>query len=73
MNFVTVLGEPDSVASFINSLVNAGNYVDIVRLTKSNSAYIVGYSATGPVATQYLLMEDGSFLLLESGDRILLE
>jgi hypothetical protein len=72
MTFVTVLGDPDRLASFLNSVVASGNAIDILMKTQNHSTYLVGYSSTGPVVNSYILLESGDFLLLESGDKIIL-
>jgi hypothetical protein len=72
MTFVTVLGDPDKLSSFLNSIVVAGNDITLCKKTQNHSTYIVGYASTGPVVNTYILMESGDFLLLESGDKIIL-
>lgn len=72
MTFVTVLGDPDRLASFLNSIIDAGNNIEILRKTQNKSTYIVGYITSGPVVNNYILLESGDFLLLESGDKIIL-
>lgn len=72
MTFVTVLGDPDKLASFLNSVITAGNDIEILKKTQNHSTYIVGFVSTGPTVNSYILMESGDFLLLESGDRIIL-
>lgn len=73
MTVVTVVGEPTSVCSLLDAIIGAGNNITILKMTKNNSTYIVGYEPSGPMVNDFLLMEDGSFLLLESGDKIILE
>lgn len=72
MTFVTVLGDPDKLAIFVNNIVASGNAISILKKTQNHSTYIVGYASTGPVVNNYILMESGDYLLLESGDRIIL-
>ena len=68
MSFVTVLGDPDKLCSFLNNLITSGgSKIDIVKKTQNNATYLVGYTGLG-----LLLQEDGCYLLLESGDRIIL-
>lgn len=71
MSLVTVTGDPDKVCGFLDSLITAGNTINLIKKTKNSATYIVEYSAAG--ALSYLLLEDGSYLLLESGDKIILE
>lgn len=73
MNIVTVVGDPEKVCDFVGSLITAGNEITLLQKTRNNATYIIQYGTSGPVVTSYLLMEDGSFLLLESGDKIILE
>lgn len=73
MTIVSVVGVPESVCSFLQDIIDLGNDIDFLQLTKNNSTYLVGYSPSGPVVNEFLLMEDGSFLLLESGDKIILQ
>lgn len=73
MTLVTIVGEPDSVCSFLNTIIGSGNDITLLKKTKNNSTYIVGYESTAPVVNSFLLMEDGSRLLLESGDKIILQ
>jgi hypothetical protein len=72
MTFITVLGDPESLAVFLQAIVDAGNNIDIVQKTWHRARYVVAFSPSGPVVNNYLLMEDGSYLLLENGDRIIL-
>lgn len=71
MSIVTVVGDPDKVCDFVNSLIGAGNTIEIIKKTRNNATYIISYAAAA--ANNYLLLEDGSYLLLESGDKIILE
>lgn len=72
MTFVTVLGDPDKLATFANSVISAGNEITICKKTQNHSTYILGFISTGPVVNNYILMESGDYLLLENGDRIIL-
>lgn len=72
MTFVQVIGDPDKISSFIGSIVAAGNAVRVFIQTKNHSTYLLGFAPTGPVVNNYILMESGSFLLLESGSKIIL-
>ena len=72
MIFITVLGDPDKLCSFIDSIVASGNEVLILKKTQNKATYLIGYASTGPVVNNYILMESGDFLLLESGDKIIL-
>jgi hypothetical protein len=70
MNVVVVVGTPEKVAEFANAMAGVGNYINHIKKTKSNASYIVIYGGAMPFG--FLLMEDGSSLLLESGGKILL-
>lgn len=48
MTIVTVVGEPDSVCSFLQDIIDLGNDIVILKMTKNNSTYIVGYEPSGP-------------------------
>jgi shikimate kinase len=69
---VSVTGAPEDVCKFLESLLLSGNEINKVTKLKNNSTYIVIYSPS-TIASSYLVMEDGSFLLLENGDKIILE
>lgn len=70
---VTVVGDPDKVSSYINTVIGLGNTIYSVTKTKNNATYIITYdSGVGPTEF-YLLMETGDYLLLETGDKIILE
>jgi hypothetical protein len=71
MTFVIVLGDPDKLASFLNSVISSGNDIEILKKTQNHSTYIVGFASSGG-GNSYILMESGDYLLLESGDRIIL-
>jgi hypothetical protein len=73
MSVVTIVGDPDKVCATLDSLISSGASINIVKKTKNNSTYIVEYSTFVPPTEFYLLKEDGSYLLLESGDKIILE
>lgn len=73
MTIVTVAGDPEALCTFLNSVIGSGNDITLLQKTKNNSTYIVGYESSGPVLNSYILKEDGSFLLLESGDKIILQ
>jgi len=73
MSVVTIVGDPDKVSDTLNALIVSGASINIVKKTKNNSTYIVDYSTFVPPSNFYLLKEDGSYLLLESGDKIILE
>lgn len=73
MTIVTLVGDPESVSGFLDTIIGAGNNIVILKMTKNNSTYIVGYEPSGPVVNEFLLMEDGSYLLLEDGGYIILE
>lgn len=70
MNVVVVVGTPEKVAIFANAMAGAGNYINSIKKTKNNASYIVIYG--GAMPSGFLLMEDGAYLLLESGGKILL-
>lgn len=72
MTSVVVVGTPEKVSEFANAMVTAGYYINIIKKTKNNSAYIVIYNTSGPIATPFLLMENGNKILLETGGRIIL-
>lgn len=72
MTFVTVLGDPERLRDFLGSIIDAGNDISVLRLTRSQATYIVGFSSTGPSLNNYLLLQNGSKLLLQNGDRIIL-
>jgi len=72
MSIVTVVGDPEKVCGAIDSLITAGNTINVVKKTKNNASYIIDYTSSAPTSS-FLTMEDGSFLLLESGDKIILE
>jgi hypothetical protein len=71
MNAISVKGDPEAVSSFLQSIINAGNNINVLKLTKNNSEYVVVYS--GISVGSRILLENGDYLLLESGDKILLE
>jgi hypothetical protein len=73
MTSVKIVGDPDLVCSNLAVIITAGNNILSITKTKSNSAYIVTYEPSGPVVNDFILMEDGSFLLLESGDKFILQ
>ena len=70
MTTVTVLGDPERLAAFLDGLVLGGNDIRSLRLTRNKATYIVVFESSGPLS--FLLREDGSFLLLENGDKIIL-
>lgn len=72
MTFITVLGDPDRLSSFLGSIITAGNDITVLKLTRTKATYLVGYISTGPVVNNYILLESGDFMLLESGDMIIL-
>lgn len=72
MTFITVLGDPERLRDFLEDIIAAGNDISILRLTRSKATYIVGFTSTGPVLNNYLLLQNGSNLLLQNGDRIIL-
>jgi len=64
MNIVAIVGDPDKVCDFLGTMVSSGYHIDIVKKTKNNATYIVGYSAA--TAGEFLLLEDGSYPILRS-------
>ena len=72
MIVLTVLGDPDDLSIFLTNIIDSGNDIKLLRLTKSKATYIVGFESSGPVVNNYILLESGDFMLLESGDRIIL-
>ena len=72
MNFITVLGAPETVCKVIDDIVDSGGVVSSVKKTQFNATYLIGY-VEGIVNGCFLLLEDGSKLLLESGGHITLE
>jgi hypothetical protein len=73
MTAITIVGDPDLVCSNLGVIISAGNRIVSITKTKNNSTYVVLYEPSGPVVDEFVLMEDGSFLLLESGDKIVLQ
>lgn len=73
MNRAIVIGDPEQVASFCNNLISSGNEINAVEKLNFNAQYVILYTGTGPIVGNFLLMEDSGFILLETGDKILLE
>jgi hypothetical protein len=72
MTYLSVLGDPDRLSSFLDSIIAAGNAISVVQLTGHKATYLIGYYSTGPVVNNYILLESGDYMLLESGDMIIL-
>ena len=72
MTSVIVVGTPEKVCEFSNAMITAGYFINVLKKTKNNSAYIVVYGSTAPSPPTFLLMENGNEILLETGGRILL-
>lgn len=72
MTFLTVLGDPDDLSKFLDSIILAGNDISFLRLTQTRATYVVGFISTGPSANNYILLENGDYMLLENGDMIIL-
>lgn len=72
MVFITILGDPEDLCNFLASIILAGNDINIVKLTRTNATYLVGYTSTGPATSNFILLENGFYMLLETGDKIIL-
>jgi hypothetical protein len=72
MNFITVLGSPETVCAFIEQLILSGAIIWDVKKSFFNATYLIGYEET-VVNDCFLALEDGSLLLLENGSKIVLE
>jgi hypothetical protein len=72
MTSVIVVGTPEKVSEFANAMVVGGYYINIIKKTKNNAAYIVIYDTAAPFVAPFSLMENGHKILLESGGRIIL-
>lgn len=70
---VSVVGSPEMVCSYVESLISGGAVIHVLEKTRNNATYIIAYDNGVPPSGDFLLLENGDFLLLESGDKILLE
>jgi len=71
MTFTTIKGDPETVSTSLQAIIDLGNDIKLLKLTKNNAEYLV-YYVTGDTSND-ILLEDGFFLLLEDGSKLLLE
>ena len=64
MNFITVLGDPETVTHTITCIVKNGGTILDFKKTQFKSTYLIGYSE-GVAVGCFLLLEDGSKIALE--------
>jgi len=72
MTSISLVGSPEAICLLLDNIILSGNEILTVTKTKNGSTYIVTYAPPGPVPAFFLLKEDGDYLLLESGDKIIL-
>lgn len=73
MTFSVLQGDPDTVCIAIQAIIDLGNEIRSLKITKNNSAYLVGYANPTPTSVDRILAEDGSAITTESGDHIVIE
>jgi hypothetical protein len=62
---------PSQLADFLNRLEALG--LSIFELSSLSGQFIVVVHTSAPLTGPFVLLEDGSYLLQESGDKLLLE
>ena len=65
-------GDPESVCDMLNTLIGSGADILYISKTSKNATYIVTYAGGSPPSTFFLLLEDGSYLLQEDGNKFIL-